>query len=142
LLLVLVLVLLAAAAAAGAAGTRLKAVSASQGLMLEGVSPALAALGGPHWGCPDKEPAARLATIEAAGKARVPFTSGVEVIRGGQQAQQQQQQQQQQQRQQQQRLDASARAVPECVMHACSSGAAAVVLHSHHPPHPCSASTQ
>uniref|UniRef100_A0A383WB30 Radical SAM core domain-containing protein n=1 Tax=Tetradesmus obliquus TaxID=3088 RepID=A0A383WB30_TETOB len=56
---------------------RLKAVSASQGLMLEGVAPALAAPGGPHWGCPDKEPAARLATIEAAGRARVPYTSGI-----------------------------------------------------------------
>ncbi|KAF8062640.1 fbiC [Scenedesmus sp. PABB004] len=60
-----------------AALTTLKAVSASQGLMLEGTAPSLAAPGGPHWGCPDKDPAARLATIEAAGHARVPFTSGI-----------------------------------------------------------------
>jgi hypothetical protein len=65
---------------AAAAAARLKAVSASQGLMLEGVSPALSAPGGPHWACPDKEPAARLATIEAAGKARAPFTSGMHLL--------------------------------------------------------------
>jgi 7,8-didemethyl-8-hydroxy-5-deazariboflavin synthase CofG subunit len=58
---------------------RLKRVSASQGLMLEGVDPALRLPGAAHDAatCPDKEPSRRLAAIEAAGKARVPFTSGV-----------------------------------------------------------------
>src|SRR4051794_34339386 len=55
----------------------LRAVSVSQGLMLEGSAPALAARGGPHFGSPDKRPEARLATIAAAGEARVPFTSGI-----------------------------------------------------------------
>lgn len=55
---------------------RLKGVSASQGLMLEGTSPSLTAPGGPHWGCPDKDAAVRLDTLAAAGAARVPFTSG------------------------------------------------------------------
>ncbi|MFC3227794.1 5-amino-6-(D-ribitylamino)uracil--L-tyrosine 4-hydroxyphenyl transferase CofH [Marinibaculum pumilum] len=56
---------------------RLRGVSASQGLMLETGSDRLSARGGPHWGSPDKQPAARLATIAAAGRARVPFTSGI-----------------------------------------------------------------
>jgi hypothetical protein len=60
----------------GACVRRLKGVSGSQGLMLEGTSPTLTAAGGPHWNCPDKEPRARLDTLAAAGKARVPFTSG------------------------------------------------------------------
>jgi 2-iminoacetate synthase ThiH len=55
---------------------RLKAVSGSQGLMLEGTSPSLTAPGGPHWNCPDKEPQARLDTLAAAGEARIPFTTG------------------------------------------------------------------
>lgn len=45
--------------------------------MLECVSPRLMAPGGPHFNCPDKDPAARLATIAAAGEAAVPFTSGI-----------------------------------------------------------------
>jgi hypothetical protein len=32
--------------------------------------------GGAHEGCEDKEPATRLAGLEAAGRARVPFTTG------------------------------------------------------------------
>jgi len=56
---------------------RLKPVSASMGLMLETASTRLAARGGPHFGSPDKEPAVRLATIAAAGRAAVPFTSGI-----------------------------------------------------------------
>ena len=56
---------------------RLKGVSASQGIMLETVSDRLSERGGPHFGSPDKLPTARLATIEAAGRARVPFTSGI-----------------------------------------------------------------
>lgn len=55
----------------------LRAVSASQGLMLESTSAGLAAPGGPHHACPDKAPAARLATIEAAGLEGVPFTTGL-----------------------------------------------------------------
>ena len=51
--------------------------NASAGLMLENISPRLMEPGMPHYGCPDKEPALRMATIEAAGRARVPFTSGV-----------------------------------------------------------------
>src|SRR5207302_6282486 len=52
---------------------RLRGVTASQGLMLESVRPDLAV----HRGSPTKEPAARLATIEAAGELRIPFTSGI-----------------------------------------------------------------
>jgi FO synthase len=55
----------------------LREVSASQGLMLETTAARLAERGGPHWASPDKLPAARLATIEAAGEARVPFTTGI-----------------------------------------------------------------
>lgn len=51
--------------------------------MLEGTSPVLMAPGGPHHGCPDKEPAARLAVLEAAGRARVPFTTGAIASRQG-----------------------------------------------------------
>jgi len=56
---------------------KLRAVSASMGLMLESVSLRLCAKGGPHHGSPDKHPAARLATIEEAGRQRVPFTTGL-----------------------------------------------------------------
>jgi FO synthase len=31
----------------------------------------------PHYNCPDKDPVARIATIEAAGVAKVPFTTGI-----------------------------------------------------------------
>jgi FO synthase len=55
----------------------LREVSASQGLMLETTAARLAERGGPHWASPDKLPAGRLATIEAAGEARVPFTTGI-----------------------------------------------------------------
>lgn len=56
---------------------RLRSVAPSMGIMLETVSPRLSARGGPHFGCPDKEPAKRLAMLEAAGRARVPFTTGL-----------------------------------------------------------------
>lgn len=49
----------------------------SMGLMLENVSPRLMEPGMPHHDCPDKDPVLRLATIEAAGHARVPFTTGI-----------------------------------------------------------------
>jgi FO synthase len=55
----------------------LRPVSASMGLMLETASDRLSAPGGPHHGSPDKLPARRLEAIEAAGRARVPFTTGL-----------------------------------------------------------------
>ena len=56
---------------------RLRPVAGSMGLMLESVSERLCRRGGPHFGSPDKAPAARLASIAAAGAARIPFTSGI-----------------------------------------------------------------
>ncbi len=56
---------------------RLKPVAVSMGLMLESASERLARRGGPHFGSPDKAPARRLEAIAAAGRARVPFTSGL-----------------------------------------------------------------
>jgi FO synthase len=56
---------------------RLRRVSVSMGLMLETASERLSARGGPHWGSPDKRPSERLATLEAAGEAAVPFTTGL-----------------------------------------------------------------
>ena len=56
---------------------RLRPVAASMGLMLESTSPRLAQRGGPHFGSPDKLPAARLETLRLAGEARVPFTTGI-----------------------------------------------------------------
>jgi len=55
----------------------LKPVVASCGLMLETIADRLGEKGGPHFGSPDKVPAVRLASIEAAGRARVAMTSGV-----------------------------------------------------------------
>ncbi|HML14154.1 MAG TPA: 5-amino-6-(D-ribitylamino)uracil--L-tyrosine 4-hydroxyphenyl transferase CofH [Xanthobacteraceae bacterium] len=55
----------------------LRRVSVSQGIMLESVSQRLCEPGGPHFGSPDKDPEVRLAMIEAAGRQRVPFTSGI-----------------------------------------------------------------
>ncbi len=49
----------------------------SMGLMLENVSPRLMEPGMPHYNCPDKDPAVRIETIEAAGRNRVPFTTGI-----------------------------------------------------------------
>jgi FO synthase len=49
----------------------------SMGLMLENISPRLMEPGMPHHNCPDKDPQARVATIEAAARHRVPFTTGV-----------------------------------------------------------------
>ncbi len=56
---------------------RLRAVSVSQGLMLESASERLCGRGQVHFGSPDKDPAVRLATIRAAGQLAVPFTSGI-----------------------------------------------------------------
>ncbi|HZY12075.1 MAG TPA: 5-amino-6-(D-ribitylamino)uracil--L-tyrosine 4-hydroxyphenyl transferase CofH [Beijerinckiaceae bacterium] len=55
----------------------LRKVSVSQGMMLENAAPRLGERGGPHFGSPDKKPAARLATIRAAGLQSVPFTTGI-----------------------------------------------------------------
>ncbi len=54
---------------------RLREVTASQGLMLESISERL--METVHAGSPTKHPAKRLATIEAAGELKVPFTSGI-----------------------------------------------------------------
>ncbi len=54
---------------------RLREVTASQGLMLESVAERL--MDTVHAGSPTKHPARRLATIEAAGELRIPFTSGI-----------------------------------------------------------------
>ena len=56
---------------------RLKAVSGSQGLMLETIADRLSEKGGPHYRSPDKTPAARLAVTDLAGELNVPFTSGI-----------------------------------------------------------------
>lgn len=56
---------------------RLRAVSASMGIMLESAAERLTEKGMPHYGSPDKLPAVRLQTLEDAGIARVPFTSGI-----------------------------------------------------------------
>jgi FO synthase len=52
---------------------RLRQVSASQGMMIESLRPDLEA----HRSAPDKVPARRLATLEAAGEAAIPFTTGL-----------------------------------------------------------------
>jgi FO synthase len=55
--------------------SRLRAVTASQGLMLESVAERL--MDTVHAGSPTKHPAQRIATIDAAGELRIPFTSGI-----------------------------------------------------------------
>ena len=55
----------------------LRQVSASMGIMLESVSERLCQKGQVHYGSPDKHPEARLQTIAEAGKAKVPFTTGI-----------------------------------------------------------------
>ena len=52
---------------------RLRAVSVSQGLMLESTSERLMQRGGPHFGSPDKAPAARLADHCGRGRSRYPL---------------------------------------------------------------------
>ncbi len=51
----------------------LRPVSASQGMMLETLNAELSC----HRGSPDKEPERRLATLEAAGRLGIPFTTGI-----------------------------------------------------------------
>jgi FO synthase len=55
----------------------LREVTASQGIMLETASERLSERGGPHFGSPDKLPAARLETLRLAGELRIPFTTGI-----------------------------------------------------------------
>ena len=62
-----------AGALGGADLARLRAVSASQGMMVESLHAGLAC----HRGAPDKTPERRLATLHAAGEQSVPFTTGV-----------------------------------------------------------------
>jgi FO synthase len=52
---------------------RLRAVSPSQGMMVETLRSDLAA----HRGAPDKTPERRLATLEAAGELKIPYTTGI-----------------------------------------------------------------
>jgi FO synthase len=55
--------------------SRLREVTASQGLMLESISERL--METVHAGSPTKHPARRLETIRAAGELKIPFTTGV-----------------------------------------------------------------
>jgi FO synthase len=55
--------------------TRLREVTASQGLMLESISERL--METVHAGSPSKHPQRRLQCIRAAGELRIPFTSGI-----------------------------------------------------------------
>ncbi|HET9664030.1 MAG TPA: 5-amino-6-(D-ribitylamino)uracil--L-tyrosine 4-hydroxyphenyl transferase CofH [Burkholderiales bacterium] len=57
--------------------TALRVVSVSQGIMLESSADRLCERGGPHFGSPDKRPAARLETLRLAGEAKVPITTGL-----------------------------------------------------------------
>jgi FO synthase len=52
---------------------QLRPVSVSQGMMIESIRDDLAC----HRGAPDKDPARRLATLEAAGELQIPFTTGL-----------------------------------------------------------------
>lgn len=55
----------------------LRGVSVSQGMMLETISDRLLKRGSAHFGAPDKKPALRLETLEAAGRNAIPFTTGI-----------------------------------------------------------------
>ncbi len=57
---------------------RLKPVAPSMGMMLETTSTRLwETKGAAHYGSPDKNPKVRLQVLEDAGRARVPFTTGI-----------------------------------------------------------------
>jgi FO synthase len=62
---------------------RLREVTASQGMMLESLSPHVARTA--HAGSPRKLPERRLATLETAGRLKIPFTTGILVGLGEQQ---------------------------------------------------------
>src|SRR5436309_1337632 len=55
----------------------LRETNVSVGLMLETTSERLAVTGGPHDRAPDKLPRRRLATLEAAGRVGIAFTTGL-----------------------------------------------------------------
>lgn len=55
----------------------LRPTNPSMGMMLENISPRLTEPGMPHHGTVTKDPARRVATIEAAGRQKVPFTTGI-----------------------------------------------------------------
>ncbi len=55
----------------------LREVSVSQGIMVEQVSERLLGRDLAHWASPDKVPERRLATLDAAGRLAVPFTTGL-----------------------------------------------------------------
>ena len=56
---------------------RSRPLAPSMGIMLESATERLCAKGMPHFGSPDKVPAVRLQTLEDAGKAKIPFTTGI-----------------------------------------------------------------
>ena len=57
---------------------RLKPVAPSMGMMLETTAERLfTERGAPHFGSPDKDPKVRLQVLEDAGRAQVPFTTGI-----------------------------------------------------------------
>jgi FO synthase len=55
----------------------LRPTNPSMGMMLENISPRLTEPGMPHHGTETKIPSKRVATIEAAGRQKVPFTTGI-----------------------------------------------------------------
>jgi FO synthase len=55
----------------------LRPTNPSMGMMLENISSRLTEPGMVHYKSPTKEPARRVATIEAAGRQKVPFTTGI-----------------------------------------------------------------
>lgn len=55
----------------------LRPTNPSMGMMLENISPRLTEPGMPHHGTVTKTPSKRVATIEAAGRQKVPFTTGI-----------------------------------------------------------------
>ncbi|CAN5863080.1 bifunctional FO biosynthesis protein CofGH [soil metagenome] len=55
----------------------LRSCGPSMGIMLESTSRNLLTKGHAHHGSPDKDPALRLATIDEAGRQKIPFTTGI-----------------------------------------------------------------
>ena len=55
----------------------LRQTSFSMGIMLESASERLTEKGMPHYGSPDKDPTVRLQTLDDAGVAKIPFTTGI-----------------------------------------------------------------
>lgn len=55
----------------------LRPLNVSMGLMLENVSPRIRDRGMPHHHAPDKDPARRIRMIREAGELAIPFTSGI-----------------------------------------------------------------